>query len=235
MRILATGVVLALAGIATAQEKLPTADELFQKYVTASGGKAAIEKTTSRQIKGTIDVITFGSSGTFEQYAKAPNKMVNVSTFDGYGQVIQAYDGKNGWASMPDTGLRDMAAGELAMYSRVADFYRELHLGQAFQKAVVTGKSKVGDVEAYVVEGTGDGYQEKLYFATQTGLLVRSEIKFGAGPSMTSDFQDYKEVNGMQLPHTMKQDSPEISLVLKFTDIKLNVDIDDAKFAKPAK
>ncbi len=231
MKFLGTGLMIAATALtAVAQDKLPTAAEVFDKYVAAAGGKAAIEKVTSRVLKGTIDVVSFGASGTFEQDTKAPNKLINISTIPGYGDVIQAYDGKAGWASMPDSGLRDMEGAELQAYKEMADFHRELKMKDDPQ-AKVTGKSKVGEREAYVVE---TGNKSKLFFDTQTSLLARIETPMpdGSGVSAT-DLQDSKEVDGVQIPFTYKQDNPQMSLVIKFTECKQNVPIEDAKFSKP--
>lgn len=40
--------------------KLPTVDQVLDKYVQAIGGKAAIEKQTSRVAKGTFELPAFG-------------------------------------------------------------------------------------------------------------------------------------------------------------------------------
>jgi outer membrane lipoprotein-sorting protein len=236
MRMLLSGLVLAVAGLpAVAQEKLPSAAEVYDHFLTAAGGKAAIEKVTSRVSKGSIDIPTFGASGTFEQYTKAPNKLCNISTVTGYGDVIQAYDGSQGWASMPDQGLRDMDGFELKMYSQAADFYRSAHMKEKYDKSVVTGKAKVGEREAYVVDANTEA-KEKFYFDTQTGLLVRTEVATpNGGGTLTMDLQDYKEVDGIMIPHTLKQDSPAMALEIKFSEVKHNVPIEDSKFTKPAK
>ena len=48
-------------------------DEILDKYVQAVGGKAAIEKVTTRVMKGKLENPDEGPSPT-EIYAKAPNK-----------------------------------------------------------------------------------------------------------------------------------------------------------------
>jgi hypothetical protein len=45
---------------------------------------------------------------------------------------------------------------------------------------------------------------------------------------------DYKVVDGVKIPHTLKHVNPAISWVIKFTEIKNNVEIDGAKFNKPS-
>ncbi len=59
---------------ATAETRLPLADEVLDKYVEALGGKAAFEKLTSRVMKGDFELTTMGVTSVAEIYAKAPNK-----------------------------------------------------------------------------------------------------------------------------------------------------------------
>jgi hypothetical protein len=46
--------------------------------------------------------------------------------------------------------------------------------------------------------------------------------------------EDYKEVDGLKVPTTIRQTNPNISFTIKFTDIKSNVPVEDTKFNKPA-
>ena len=46
--------------------------------------------------------------------------------------------------------------------------------------------------------------------------------------------EDYKEVDGIKIPHTMRQVSSAFTLIVKLEEIKHNVPIDEAKFNKPA-
>src|SRR5207302_9907346 len=81
--------------------KLPTVDQILDKYVQAIGGKAAVEKQTSRVAKGSFEIPAFGASGTAEIYAKAPNKTATTINVAGYGVVQEVFDGKTGWSSDP--------------------------------------------------------------------------------------------------------------------------------------
>ncbi len=241
MKTLTSGsiVTLALAALApftaAAQEAaLPSADQLLDKYVAAVGGKDAIQKVTSRAVKGTMDVVTFGASGTFEQFTKS-NRTVMIAEFAGYGTVIQCFDGKTGWASDPQQGFREMQGAELDAFKRSADLQAVLHTKDRYKKLTVS-KGKVGDRDAYVVEGQpAEGAAEKLYFDAQNGLLTKLEMPSPQGSGTISLlFEDFKDFDGVKIATTVHQDMPEISLLIKMEDIKQNVPIDDAKFNKPA-
>src|ERR1700731_1637710 len=68
----------------------PSADQLLEKYLTAVGGGAAVEKVTSRVMKGTI---TFGDRNiAIDIYSKDPDKRVSF-THTPEGDSITAFDG----------------------------------------------------------------------------------------------------------------------------------------------
>ena len=212
---------------------LPSVDKLLEKYVAASGG-AAVQRITSRIMTGSIDVLTYGLTGTFEQYTKAPGRQVNISDLSGFGKVIQCSDGKTGWATDPQQGVRQMSPAELALFRRGADLQSPLHVANHYKKMAVTGKTKVADRDAYVVEAQPpESGLEKLYFDTRTGLLIRVERPDQTGGTVVT-FEDFKEVDGVQIPLTIHQDGGQAEVLIKIREVKHNLPIDDAKFAKPA-
>jgi hypothetical protein len=217
---------------------LPNADEILEKYVKALGGKEAIEKLSSRSSKGTFEIEAMNLNGEMEIHQKAPNKYASLFSIPGVGGGGEVYDGEKGWDSNPMTGLRELSGAELAQLKRDADFYQPLNLKKHFSKMEVKGRETVGPSEAYVVIATPDeGGPEKFYFDITTGLLVRQDAeRESAQGKMASEtyFDDYKDVSGVKMPHSLKIVSPEFSLKLKLTDIKTNVEIEDAKFNKPA-
>ena len=90
----------------------------------------------------------------------------------------------------------------------------------------------------YVLEATpAQGSPEKLYFDTQTHLLVRADVESKGSQDKTVfeiTFENYKEVDGIKLAHTVSRSSPAMSFVIKLEEIKHNVPIEDTKFQKPA-
>lgn len=135
---------------------------------------------------------------------------------------------------------RELNGASLTQLKRRADFYSDWKLKEQFARMRVVGKEKINNREAYVVAGrTVDNRIERLYFDAQTGLLLRrvayTETMVGMIPEAT-DYEDYREVNGVKIPFIRRSaqlDGFEAS-VLKYTEVKFNVPIDDAKFNLPA-
>ncbi|HKY04435.1 MAG TPA: hypothetical protein VJQ56_06080 [Blastocatellia bacterium] len=221
---------------ATAQNA-PTTDQILDKYVQAVGGKAAIEKATSRVAKGTIEIPAAGLKGPIEIYSKAPDKSLFMLTIPGYGVTQVGYDGKTGWSQDPSTGMRDLSGDELATLKRDADFYGTLKIKETF-KAKYLGKEKVSGRDTHVLELTpATGSPEKRYFDTETGLLSRIDVETDSpiGKIAVQVYlEDYREVDGVKMPFTVRRTSSAGDFTMKYDEVKNNVPIDDAKFAKPA-
>jgi zinc protease len=206
--------------------------------VQASGGKAAYEKLTSRVEKGTFEIPAMGVGGPIEINSKLPNKNLVTVTFEGMGVYQEGFTGTVGWSLDPSGEIREKSGAELATAKRNADFYGPIHMKERFPKMEVKSKQKVGDKEAYVVVATPtEGSPETLYFDAQTGLIIRQEMDVESPQGkMHADIylEDYREVDGVKVPFTVKQNSDAISFVIKLTEVKHNVPIEDAKFNKPA-
>ncbi len=222
---------------ATAQQAaLPTAEQVLAKYVKAAGGRAAMENVKSRVTLGTIDS-GGGTLFSLEISEKAPDKSLSKVDVPGQGTVLQGFDGKVGWDSTFNQGVQELSGAMLAAVRRNSQFYRWLHMKELFGKLEVVGTAKVGERETVVLEATPpEGYVEKFYFYAGTGLLLKRDYKVD-GPegviSFETFYEDYRDVDGLKLPFSLRRVGPDNVLLLKFTEIKHNVEMDDAQFAKP--
>ena len=101
----------------------------------------------------------------------------------------------------------------------------------------LAGKALVAEKEAYVIEATSrSGIPEKLYFDTQTGLLVRRyrESKTVLGPfPLQTDFEDYQVADGVKIPLTIRWSMPGRVWGRRIAEVKHNVSIDDELFNPP--
>ncbi len=218
-------------------EKLPTAEVLFDKYLKALGGEAALDKFKSRVMRGTIEIAPMGVKGTFESSQKAPQKSVTTMNLTGLGVIQQGYDGTVGWAKDPFTGLRELKGGELSAVQRAA----LLNPGgwrKAYNSMKTTGRSKVGEREVYVVEGAHAGdTPDKLYFDAQTGLLLRSDAVVDSPQGRVvseTTYDDYREVDGVKVAHSMRAVLGAATVVTRVEEVKHDVALDDKSFVKPA-
>jgi outer membrane lipoprotein-sorting protein len=226
-------------------EKLPAVEEILNKYVEAAGGKRALEGIQSRVKEASYTrpklVNPSGKLSALEVYEKAPNKLLWVTTGPDGTVISQGYNGKVGWIKTP-TEQREMTSAEVALVRERAELQRELNFKNLFSSLRVVNKQKIGDRDVYYISGVNlNGKRERLYFDTTTGLLVRrvvlSKTILGLDP-VQIDYLDYREVNGVKLPFTLEisyLDSSHYNTTRKFSQIRNNVPVDDAKFEVPSK
>jgi zinc protease len=220
-------------------EAIQTVDAVLEKYVKAIGGRAALLKINSRFSKGTFELSSLaGLKGTLEVYEKAPNKQIATLTLPGIGTQADGFNGTLAWALEADSGVvHDKSGLELASAKRDAEFYEEIKLKELYKRMTLKGVEKVDMRSAYVIEAVPQvGSPERLYFDTQTGLLIRkdSEEEGEEGKrSVEEYYDDYREVDGIKLPFTIRQISPGMNLIIKLNEVKQNISIDDSKFNKP--
>jgi len=215
----------------------PTVDQILDKYVQGLGGRDAIMKLTTLTMKGSISNPATRETGTVEISMKAPNKRFAATNIYAEGLDERAYNGAGGWYLDPDAGLKDMSGDDLTSIKLQAEFYRDLKLKDLYPQLSSEGRVSVGGKPAYVLASRrADASTEKLYFDAESGLLVRDDVPYvtGDGRSLVqNDFEDFRDVDGVKRPFTIRQTSPDFDYVIKFTEIRSNAPIEDSKFEKP--
>jgi zinc protease len=216
---------------------LPTSDQVLEHYVQAIGGRAAWMKLNSRVSKGTIEIPAMNNlTGTVEIHEKAPNFMLAVINLGG-AAFEQGFDGSTGWSDNPQNGLRELSGGELDDARREANFYHAVELKKNYTKMIVTGIERVDEHDTYVVEATrAEGAPDRMYFDTQTALMVRSVNQRYTPDGLTeftADVADYTEVDGVKLPFTVRQTGASATFIIRFTEVHHNLQLTDSQFAKP--
>lgn len=225
-------------GKTTAAVKMPTAQEILAKYVQAIGGKANYEKLKTRLSKATQEIPAAGIKGTIEIYAAAPDKSFSKAVIPGLGDFTESFDGKTAWADNPIQGKRDKSGEELAQTRLVNSFYRDINLDKLYPKMTVKGIEKVGANDTYVVVAAPENNlpPETFYFDVKSGHLLRQDgiviTPEGKTPTKTI-FEDVREVDGIKIPFKATTTLPQFDIILTLTEIKHNVKVEDAMFAKP--
>jgi len=218
-----------------AKATLPSAEQLLDKYLAAIGGADALQKITSRVQKGTLTA--FGSQHfPVDVYSKAPDKRVSVMHLQG-GDSVTAFDGKQGWLSVPGR-VHTMSAAENAAARIDADLYFPAHLKTVYEKFSVDVGEKIDGHDTYMVVGRTEGQPPlRLYLDKESGLLLRlvryAETPLGRNPTQI-DYADYRDVNGLKVPFRWTLARPGNRFTIQVEQLQQNVPVDDAKFAPPS-
>src|SRR5258708_30320057 len=73
----------------SAQESLPSADQILDKYLAAAGGAEALHKIKTRVQKGTVEAA--GQHYPIEIYSEAPEKRLSIS-HPSFGESVTAFN-----------------------------------------------------------------------------------------------------------------------------------------------
>ena len=99
-------------------------------------------------------------------------------------------------------------------------------------------QTSVGAKDVDVIEGSAPGRTRvKLFFDQQSGLLVR-QLRYvstivGTNPYQV-DYSDYRDVNGIKLPHQWVVTWTNGQSTWRVTDVQADAAIPTGRFAKPA-
>ena len=211
----------------------PTVDQLFDRYIVATGGRAAQQRLGTLVMTGT-KTTSEGWTAPLEIAEKSPARA--VSTFQLKGAWRTGFDGEVGW-SQDNFGVHPLEGKRLALFRLKTAFYRPDTLKALYADVTFAGIERVADRSAYVLEGTliGAG-QQRLFFDARSGLLLRvsgsSGTPFGPMPE-EFDLEDYRTVAGVRLPFTVRDLAADFSAVDHVDKATVNGPVDDARFGKP--
>jgi photosynthetic reaction center cytochrome c subunit len=217
---------------------LPTADDIFNRYIAAIGGPAAISKLSSRTAKGTISQAN-GNSFQFELYQSGPDKFDLVVTTP-QGSMERGFNGQVAWERTA-RGVREITGGELANFRAANSLFSLINLKDQYARPPRVRKDKLNDKDVYVLDGpTTDGRRMRLYFDAASGLLLRRmtflTTMIGIIPDQV-DFEDYRDVEGVKFAFIGRSATTEAGNPVStrtFIEVKLNAPVDESKFAMPA-
>lgn len=211
-------------------------DRLLELWDLAQGG-AALNNVKTRVVRGRIEMSDSGLTGSFEKYQKHPRRVMMVANTP-RGQLIEVSDGGRRWAQTPWGGSTSAGYGdeELARASpgKGGSKWREV-----FSAASLKGRGQIDGREMIVLAATPHGRPPMLWhFDAGTGLLRKVEflnpVAESGGQRLLGVYYDsYATVDGVKVPSLFRQVYEKLTLTFRVTEVKHNVNIDDALFRSP--
>jgi len=213
-------------------------DEIFNKYLNALGGTQRLSRFTSYTAKGTyVGFDTHHSKVPVEIFAKAPNQKTFI-IHGAFGDKTWVFDGRQAWAASVDKPqpLMQLNAGNLEGLKVEALVSFPTGLKANFAQWRVTSTS-IDDKDVTVLQGTNPRQPPVNLYFDDSGLLVRLvrfvDTAIGRIPTQI-DYADYREVAGVKFPFKITSTWTDGQATVELTDVQPNVNIDAAKFARPA-
>lgn len=219
-----------------APSPMPSAEQLLDKYLQAIGGMDAINRISTRVATGKSQ-----EAGSIpyplEVYVKSPDKRLTVVRMPGNISAA-GYSGNAGWTASAALNVNDMSAADLEGAKLEDDLYLAAHLQQIYTQWSVGRPEKVGDRDAYVLDGTASGRVPiRLYLDQQTGMLLRmtyfTELPLGRLPTQL-DYADYRDVEGVKVPFRITAVRATSRTTIQLSQVQQNGPIEDSQFSKPA-
>lgn len=231
---------LAARGAAKADAKasgVEMVDRIFERYIQAQGGVAAMTRVRTRVMRGTAIYSKSNIPGTLEIYAKAPDKSLSVLNVPGGAQFLEGFDGKNVWLQTPFTGAMSLEQSAVVV-DRGSEFGRVRRASEMFDSVSYRGRATVEGREVHLVHVTkARQTPQLLYFGVDDGLLRRADVEMSPtvaeGVKASIIFDTYATVDGIKIPINFRQVYPDFTLTVNIYEVKHNVHIDDSLFVRP--
>jgi photosynthetic reaction center cytochrome c subunit len=193
---------------------LPAADDVIEKYIRGVGGP----------------------SFPIEILSKSPSRQAMIVHLPA-GDNSTVFDSQNGWFRSPAGPVHDMPQADMEGAKLDADLHFPINVKKAFQELKVIRTERINDHDAILLFATNSsGPPLELYFDRETGLLLR-RLRFGSSPLGLNptqiDYDDYKTFDGVQVPLHLVITRPNRTLNIHLLQVKQNLPVDDAKFARP--
>ena len=246
MRAITTAVVLLTLGAGAAPATAQTADEIVEKHLAALGGREALGRVRTRVSTGSITLTTAVGpvSGTVESFTKAPNKSRTLVTLDltalGAGKIVndQRFDGTTGFILDTFNGDRNITGSQLEALRNNAFPTVLLDYRARGLTITLSGKESLGDRPTFVLETTPKtGPRVRSWVDAETFLLVKTSVTIetpGVGEiEQINEFSDFRTVDGVKVPFVVKSVNAVQTATATLTNVRHNVEIDDASFVKP--
>jgi len=225
------GLALLVATAASAQ----TVQELIDKNLAARGG---VDKLRSIEtVKSAGKLTGRGLTMSTTTWAKRPNKLRRETKFPDR-TITVAFDGTTVWGLDSTIGKPQPMTGPQAESARAEAGIDPLFLDYK-EKGIeieLAGTETIEGQPAHHLKVTKPGGRvAHHYVSAETGLELRIVETFDQGGIKTevrTDLSNYKAVEGMQVPFTIKQyASGNLAVEFNLEQVEFNVLIDDEMFS----
>ncbi len=152
----------------------------------------------------------------------------------------QRFDGTSAFAIDTLQGNRDITGNPLENLRNGSFPTPLLSYKEAGAAVELGGKEKLGEREAYLLIFTPkSGSVVRQYLDVESYLPMKTMVKvnvpqLGGDIEQTTEFFDYREVDGVKIAFQVKGASQIQSYTIQITKVEHNIEIDQALFSKPA-
>ena len=207
-----------------------TAEKVIEDYIEAAGGRENFKKVESFQQVGSV--MMGARTITIKEFKVEPDKFANITEMNGQVVQKQVYNGDK--AMVTSMGQEQEVKGEqLKNLKYEAKMFKFLNYDELGVELELQGVEQVDGEDAYKIKVTTPAGNHRYdYYSMDTGLRIKRKAtqKTPQGEvTSIQKFSDYKEVNGIMLPHTINISGMR-SMTLTVDSYKINEEIDTSIF-----
>ena len=228
----------------------PTAEQTMEQQLAARnlaarGGMERLQQVQSLVMEGTARLPTMGMVLPLKIFQERPTRMLTEVEIPEMGaRVLTGYDGETVWTINPMMGRRPqrLTGVQARDVREQADIDGMLIASEEKgYRLVYAGEDSVRERKAHRLRVIRpDTTESVVYLDAESGLVVKMESEgtnpvTGARVPVEVYMSDYRDVDGMTLPFAMEtvMDGKTFQVVT-LQDVRVNEDVDDARFAMPA-
>ena len=234
--ILAALIVAAVHGEAVA-EKAPTGAEVLERFVEASGGRAAYDVLQNRKAVARLEIPSQGMTFDLTIWLARPNSLYSVIENPALGRIEKGVSGGVVWEKSIMTGpvIKEGAERDAAILD--ATFEKIVYWKESYKKAQLDGETTVGGEDCWKVVLTPASSEPiTLYFSKESILLLKADsvadTEMGKVP-VEAFLRDYRELDGVMLAHKTVVKLLGQERIFTTESIEHNVELPDGIFGLP--
>ncbi len=194
-----------------------TLASIADKYLAAIGGKDKVSKITSITSNATTKMqgMELGIKNTLATGGKV-NMEVSMA-----GNTMQkmTYDGTKGYMATGGNKV-DMPAEMMAAYAKEKNLFPEMMFASS-KDFTLGGIEKIEGNDAYVVKSAGATYFYDVKTGLKVGEIKKQEMQ-GQKIEVPTYFSNYKDVDGVKMPFTIKVNQMGQDMQLDVQSYELN-------------
>ncbi len=201
-----------------------TAETVIERYIEALGGRSVLESV--EDISQEMTASTMGMQLQVSLHQKAPNFSMQKMEMGGMTLQQQVFDGEKA-VIVSQMGRQEFTEGDEFEQFKMQSV---MHMELAYEEYGITkellGMKLVNGQEAYKVEvHYPSGRTTYDYYCRETGFKVQS-----VSDESKSIYADYREVDGMMVPHQMTQQAGPQTIEMTLDEIRVNSGLDAGLF-----
>ena len=209
--------------------------KIVEQYVRAAGGSRALSKIHTLTLEGTFTTDD-GKSGTYTFDTKLPNRYY-VELLVGERNLMEAYNGKSAWHRDATGELATLVGADGMQLEAAAQYYNSRLVNPKKEKMALefVGHAQVRGKDALEVEvRSATGMKRQVFFDPQTHLIMKETATVG-GLNQELLYDDYRAVEGVQLPSKIALDRGGEKYDITLTRAIINGTIGERVFDFPIK